>query len=305
MILEYRSLVKLKSTYIDALPKLINPYSGRIHTTYNQAVASTGRLSSTDPNLQNIPIRTELGKEIRRAFTAQNKGWKILAADYSQVELRIMAYISKDKNLIEAFRDGKDIHSATSSILYDIPIENVTPDMRRVAKTVNFGIMYGLGSFGLSQRLGIGRNESKEIIDNYFKKYPGIKSYIDDTINSSHKKGYAETLSGRRRYFPDLNSANQNIRKAAERGAINMPVQGTAADMMKIAMNTIHREMQSRGMRSLMMLQVHDELVFEACPDELDELRDLIIRKMESALSLGDVPVTVDAGVGDNWFEAH
>ena len=305
MVLEYRSLVKLQSTYIDALPKLVNPYTGRIHTTFNQTVASTGRLSSTDPNLQNIPIRTVLGKEVRKAFIPQKKDGIIFAADYSQVELRIMASICKDEHLINAFKNKQDIHAATASILYDKTLEDVNSDMRRVAKTVNFGIMYGLGAFGLSQRLGIGRAEAKEIIDNYFEKYPGIRSYIDMTIESARHKGYAETLCGRRRYFPDIQSNNRNLRTAAERAAINMPIQGTASDMMKIAMIAINKELHHRNMRSLMMIQVHDELVFETCPEELELLKSITVDKMQSALSLGDVPVTVDTGKGDNWFEAH
>ncbi|MFP4543303.1 MAG: DNA polymerase I [Candidatus Kapaibacterium sp.] len=303
-ILEYRQLVKLKSTYVDALPKLINPVTGRIHTTYNQTVASTGRLSSTDPNLQNIPIRSDAGKEIRRAFIP-SEGRVMFSADYSQIELRIMAYICGDSHLINSFIEGHDIHSATASVLYDKPLEDVTQDMRRIAKTVNFGIMYGLGSFGLSQRLGLGRKESQEIIDNYFAKYPGIRKYIDLTIEECRKKGYAETIMGRRRYFPDINHKNRNLRNAAERGAINMPIQGTASDMMKIAMINIHREMKNRKFRSDMILQVHDELVFDVLPEELDDLKKLVISNMESALPLGKVPVIADTGTGKNWFEAH
>ncbi|MDQ1265800.1 MAG: polymerase, partial [Bacteroidota bacterium] len=305
MVLEYRQLVKLKSTYVDALPKLINPRTGRIHTTYNQTVASTGRLSSTDPNLQNIPIRTEQGKEIRRAFVAQGDDKILLSADYSQIELRIMAYISGDAQLIRAFKDGLDIHAATSAILYDIPLSQVDSDMRRVAKTVNFGIMYGLGSFGLSQRLGLGRKESQTIIDNYFIKYPGIKKYINETINFARANGYAETICGRRRFFPDLNNRNKNIQQGAERAAINMPIQGAASDMMKIAMIAIDKEMRRRNFKSLMMLQVHDELVFEAKKNELEELRQLVKEKMESALILGDVPVIAETGTGQNWLDAH
>jgi DNA polymerase-1 len=304
-ILDYRSLVKLKSTYIDALPKLINPKSGRIHTTYNQTVASTGRLSSTDPNLQNIPIRTELGKEVRRAFIPQDNDNIILSADYSQIELRIMAYICGDEKMIKGFEEGVDIHAATASVLFDKKLDEVDQDDRRIAKTVNFGIMYGLGSYGLSQRIGIGRKEAKEIIDNYFEKYPGIKKYMDMTIESCREKGYAETLCGRRRYFKDINSGNHNLRTAAERGAINMPIQGTASDMMKIAMIKIDEDMRKAGLKSRMMLQVHDELVFEVHPNELDDLKDIVVQDMQDALHLGDVPVEVDTGTGSNWFEAH
>ncbi len=305
MILEYRSLAKLLSTYIEALPKLVNPNTGRIHTTYNQTVAATGRLSSTDPNLQNIPIRSDNGKEIRKAFIPKDKNHVLLAADYSQVELRIMAYICEDKKMVDGFKHGLDVHTATAAILNNISHEEVTKDMRRIAKTVNFGIMYGLGSFGLSQRIGISRKESKEIIEDYFEKYPGIKKYMDITVEETQKLGYAQTLCGRRRYFPEINDKNRMRRTAAERGAINMPIQGTASDMMKIAMIKIHNDIQKHGLQSKMILQVHDELIFEAHKDELEQLKDLVITNMVSALSLGDVPVVVDSGIGNNWFEAH
>ncbi len=304
-ILDYRQLTKLKSTYVEVLPKLINPKTGRIHTTFNQTGTSTGRLSSTDPNLQNIPIRTDLGKEIRRAFIAQNNDRLILSADYSQIELRIMAHISGDKNLINAFKGGQDIHAATAAILFDIPITEVNSDMRRVAKTVNFGIMYGLGSFGLSQRLQMDRREAQAVISNYFVKYPGIKSYIDNTIKTTREKGYAETISGRRRYFANIDSKNHNLRTADERAAINMPIQGTASDMIKIAMIKIHSEMKKRRMKSMMTIQVHDEIVFEAYKNELDELKELVKSSMESALPLGEVPVVAEIGTGENWFLAH
>lgn len=305
LVLNYRQYVKLKSTYVDALPKMINPRTGRIHTTFNQTVAATGRLSSTDPNLQNIPIKTDLGKEIRKAFVAQHEDYSILSADYSQIELRIMAHICGDKHMAESFAKGLDIHSATASILNGVPLEEVTQDMRRIAKTVNFGIMYGLGSFGLSQRLGIPRGESKSIIDNYFEKYPGIRRYMEITIDRCREKGYAETLRGRRRFFADINSKNNHLRTAAERGSINMPIQGTASDMMKIAMIRIDKEMRKRDMKSMMVLQVHDELIFETHKSELDELAELVKSNMEQALPLGDVPVVVETGVGKNWFEAH
>ena len=304
-VLDYRQLVKLKSTYVESLPKMINPATGRIHTTYNQTIAGTGRLSSTDPNLQNIPIRSELGKEIRKAFVHQYDNTKLLSLDYSQIELRIMAHICNDENLIKAFEEGKDIHSATAAILFDTPIENIDADKRRVAKTVNFGIMYGLGTFGLAQRLTITRKESSEIIKNYFEKYPGIKNYIDSTIKSTEKNGYAETISGRRKYFPMINASNRNLKAGAERAAINMPIQGTAADMLKIAMINIHREMQKRKFQSKMILQVHDELVFEAVINEIEEIKDLVTKLMVDALPLGRVPIEVSAGIGNNWFEAH
>lgn len=302
-ILDYRQLVKLKNTYVDTLPKLVNPRTGRIHTTYNQTVASTGRLSSTDPNLQNIPIRTEFGKEVRKAFVPQYKDRLIFAADYSQIELRIMAFYSEDRQLIESFKNGLDIHASTAAILFNKPINEVTSDMRRIAKTVNFGIMYGLGSYGLSQRIGLSRKESQTIIDNYFKSYPGIKKYMDMTIKSAQEKGYAETLCGRRRYFEQINSENRMLRTAAERAAINMPIQGTASDMMKIAMINIHNEMKKRKLKSMMIMQVHDELVFEVIKEEADELKQLVVELMESALNLGDVPVVVDSGFGKNWLE--
>jgi DNA polymerase I len=305
MILQYRQLAKLQSTYVAALPRLVNPKTGRIHTTYNQTVASTGRLSSIDPNLQNIPIRTALGRRVRKAFVPKGEGNIIFAADYSQVELRIMAFYSGDPTLTDAFKTGKDIHSATAATLFGIPIEDVDPDQRRIAKTVNFGIMYGLGAFGLAQRLGLSRKEAKNIIDNYFEKYPGIRNYIDDTIEETRKKGYSETLRGRRRYFELINSSNHNLRTGAERAAINMPIQGTASDIMKIAMINVDKAMQKRGFKSLMMLQVHDELVFEVVPEELDELREMVVSEMENALPIGEVPIVVDSGTGENWFEAH
>lgn len=304
-IVEYRQYTKLKSTYVDALPKLVNHSTGRIHSTFNQAVASTGRLASTDPNLQNIPIRTELGREIRRAFIPQVPENSIFSADYSQIELRIMAHISGDETLTHAFRHDLDIHAATAANLFGVTLENVDAEMRRRAKTVNFGIMYGLGAFGLAQRLGISRTESKEIIENYTATYPRIREYMDRTIEQAKEQGYVTTLLGRRRYFPDINDRNRAVRTAAERAAINMPIQGTAADMLKMAMINIHREMQRRDMRSKMMLQVHDELVFESVPGERETLPELVRSLMESALPLGDVPVVVSVGFGANWAEAH
>lgn len=304
-LLQYRQLTKLKNTYIDALPKMINPATGRLHTSYNQTGTNTGRLSSSDPNLQNIPIRSEMGKEVRKAFITGYEDYDVVSADYSQIELRIMAYFSQDPNLIKAFKDGADIHAATAAILNDIPIEEVNSDQRRIAKTVNFGIMYGLGAFGLAQRLGMGRKEAADIIANYFAKYPGIKQYMHSTIADTEQKGYAETLCGRRRYFPEINSSNNNIRTAQQRAAINMPIQGTASDMIKIAMLRVHRALSANNMRAKLLLQVHDELVLECPKSETDTLIHLVKSEMESALALGDVPVLVEVGIGSNWLEAH
>jgi DNA polymerase-1 len=303
-VLDYRQLSKLQSTYVTALPRMVFEKTNKIHTTYNQTVASTGRLSSTDPNLQNIPIRSELGKKVRKAFIP-SEGNVLLSADYSQIELRIMAHICGDENMRKGFINEDDVHAATAAILNGIPQEEVTQDMRRIAKTVNFGIMYGLGAYGLADRLGISRGEAKEIIDNYKEKYHGIMKYIDDTIESARKNGYAETLCGRRRYFPNINSNNRVLKTADERAAINMPIQGTASDMLKIAMINIDKEMDKRSMYSKMILQVHDELVFDVVPSELEELTNLVIDKMKTALPLGDVPILVGTGVGPNWFEAH
>jgi DNA polymerase-1 len=305
LLVEYRQLAKLQSTYITALPKLVNKRTGRIHTTYNQTVASTGRLSSVEPNLQNIPIRTALGRRIRKAFVPQHNDSVLLAADYSQIELRIMAYVSKDETLVDAFRTGKDIHSATAATLFDLDIENVDKDQRRIAKTVNFGIMYGQGAFGLAQQLGISRKESKEIITNYFEKYPRIKEYFDTTIEFAKEHGYVETLDKRRRYFPALTHTNHAVRTGAERAAINMPIQGTAADMLKKAMIAIHRRMKEEQLQSMMMLQVHDELVFESPKSEIEYLQKLVKTTMESVMTLGDVPVVAETGIGQNWDEAH
>ncbi len=305
LIIDYRQLAKLKSTYIDALPKLVNPQTHKIHTTYNQTIAATGRLSSTDPNLQNIPVRSELGREIRKAFVASHSDGLLISADYSQIELRVMAYFSQDPNLIQAFKEGKDIHAATASKLFSIDIDKVDSEMRRAAKTVNFGIMYGLGPYGLSQRLRIPKKDAETIISNYFKQFPNIKKYIDDTIESTRKKGYAETLLGRKRYFPDISSKNSNIRSAAERAAINHPIQGTAADMIKIAMINIYNEINRLNFKSKMILQIHDELLFDAFVNEIEELEQIINKLMSTALPLDDIPVSVEIGVGKNWFDAH
>ncbi|MDH7516469.1 MAG: DNA polymerase I [Bacteroidota bacterium] len=303
-ILLYRLLTKLKSTYVDALPRMVNPRTGRVHTSYNQAVAATGRLSSADPNLQNIPIRTEAGREIRRAFVAEGEDAFLLSADYSQIELRIAAEMSGDKGLIEAFARGEDIHASTAMKLFNVRREEVTPEMRRVAKTTNFGILYGISPYGLAQRLGIPNPDAKDLIDVYFRKYPDIDRYIRRTIASARENGYVETLMGRRRYLPDIRSANRNVRMLAERMAINAPIQGSAADMIKVAMISIHKELRARRMRARMILQVHDELVFETPAEELEELRALVVDRMKNAIPLR-IPVEVDTGVGKNWLEAH
>lgn len=303
-ILEHRQLQKLQSTYVESLPKMVNAKTGRIHTTYNQTIAGTGRLSSTEPNLQNIPIRTALGREIRKAFVPK-PGNILLSADYSQIELRVIAHVCNDQTLTHAFINGHDIHAATAAALFGISLEDVDSDKRRIAKTVNFGIMYGQGSFGLAKQLGISRTEAKEIIDHYFLRYPNIKLYIDQTIEKAKKQGYVETLLGRRRYFPSLESNNQAIRQGAERAAINMPIQGTAADMMKLAMINVHGRMKKEQLKSLMILQIHDELVFDAIKDEVDYLRTLVKEEMESAMPLGEVPILVETGIGNNWEEAH
>lgn len=304
-ILEYRQFTKLKSTYVDALPKLINPVTKRIHTTFNQTIAATGRLSSTDPNLQNIPIRSEKGKEIRKAFIPSVPTNLILSADYSQIEIRIMAYYTQDKSLIDAFKNNQDIHSSTAAKLFECEISEVDSEKRRVAKAVNFGIMYGLGAFGLSQGLKITRNRAQQIINNYFEKYPGIKKYIDDTIKSTHEQGFAETLMKRRRYFPEINNRNQNIRTAAERAAINMPIQGTASDMIKLAMIKIYNSFQEQNINSKMILQVHDEIVVDLIPAEEELVRKIVEQDMVNALRLGEVPILVEIGTGKNWLEAH
>ena len=303
-ILDYRELVKLKNTYVDVLPDLVNPATGRIHTSYNQVVAVTGRLSSDNPNLQNIPIRTERGREIRKAFIPRSSEYTLLSADYSQIELRIIAELSGDPGMLEAFRSGEDIHAATASKVYNVPIKEVTGDMRRNAKMVNFGIIYGISAFGLADRLNISRTEAKGIIDNYFMQYPAIKEYMDMSIENARKKGYVETILGRRRYLRDINSANATVRGFAERNAINAPIQGSAADMIKIAMIRIHDEIKKRNLKSKMLLQVHDELVFDAHKSELEELKVMVENHMKHALTL-KVPVEVGVGSGENWLEAH
>jgi DNA polymerase-1 len=305
-ILAYRELTKLKSTYVDSLPGLINPRTGRLHTSYNQAVAVTGRLSSNNPNLQNIPIRTDRGREIRKAFIPRDENHCIISADYSQIELRIVAAISGDEAMIQAFKDNKDIHTATAAKVYGVEEKDVTKDMRRAAKAVNFGIIYGQSAFGLSENIGVSRTEAKTIIDNYFIQYPAIKKYMDTSINFAKEHGYVQTVMGRKRWLKDIYSANFTVRGYAERNAINMPIQGTAADMIKLAMITIHRELKKHNMRSKMILQVHDELVFDVPVGEVDSVRPLIKTAMENAMKLPhDVPANVETGSGGNWLEAH
>ena len=305
-ILTFRELTKLKSTYVDALPQLINKKTGRVHTTYGQAVAVTGRLQSNNPNLQNIPVRTERGKEIRKAFVPRDNKYVLLSADYSQIELRIVAAISGDKNMCKAFKDGTDIHTATAARVYNVPEKDVTKEMRYKAKSVNFGIIYGQGAFGLADNLGISRSEAKQIIDNYKKEFPGIQKYMDETINFARENGYVETLMGRKRWLRDINSANFTVRGFAERNAINSPIQGSAADMIKLAMQKVHAAMKKEKMQSKMLLQVHDELVFDALKTEVKELKPLIIECMQSAMSLPHkVPVIAECGEGKSWLEAH
>jgi len=303
-ILDFRELSKLKSTYVDALPALISKRTGRVHTTYNQAVAATGRLSSTNPNLQNIPIRTERGREIRKAFIAGGDEFVILSADYSQIELRIMASFSRDEGMIDAFAKGMDIHAATASRVFGVAPDAVTPEMRRKAKMVNFGIIYGISAFGLAQRLGIARTEAKAIIDSYFEQFPRVKSYMDDTVQLAREQEYVETILGRRRYLRDINSRNQTNRGFAERNAINAPIQGSAADMIKVAMIDIHRFMKAENLKSKMILQVHDELVFDAHLSEIDLLKEKIDYYMVNAIPL-NVKVETGIGIGKNWLEAH
>jgi len=300
-VLEFRQLSKLKSTYVDALPELVNPETGRVHTSYNQAVAATGRLSSSDPNLQNIPVRTETGREIRKAFIPTDDTHSLLVADYSQVELRILAHFSNDPGLIEAFKSGEDIHSRTAAEVYGIAVEDITPEMRRAAKTANFAVVYGVSAFGLSRQTELNLTESKDFIDTYFERYPGIRTYMDETIAMARDKGYVTTLSGRRRYLPEINSKNFQRRQFAERMAINTPIQGTAADMIKLAMIKIDQALVS--MKSKMVLQVHDELVFDAPKGEIKKLTDLVRGHMTRALKL-KAPLAVDIGIGANWLEA-
>ncbi len=303
-ILDYRELVKLKNTYVDTLPKMENIRTRRVHTSFNQAIAATGRLSSNNPNLQNIPIRTEKGRAIRKAFVARDENHILLSADYSQIELRIVAEISKDPNMLEAFLQKQDIHAATAAKVYGIPLEEVTSDMRRNAKMVNFGIIYGISAFGLAQRLNIPRKEASFIIEQYFIQYPTIKKLMDDNINLAREQGYVETLMGRKRYIKDINSANAVVRGYAERNAINAPIQGTAADMIKIAMINIHKDFKEQNFKSRMTLQVHDELVFDVLTEELELIKPIIAHRMKSAIKM-TVPIEVEMGTGVNWLDAH
>ncbi len=304
-ILKYRGLAKLKSTYVDALPKLINPKTGRIHSSFNQALTATGRLSSNNPNLQNIPIRTPEGRKVREAFVPRDEDFVLLAADYSQIELRLIAEISGDKAMLEAFKNGHDIHQATAAKVYEISLEEVSPEQRRNAKTVNFSIIYGAGATNLSRQLGIKRKEATELIQNYFKQYQGLKNYMDQQVEIARDKGYVETLLGRRRYLRDINSKNSLIRSHAERNAINTPIQGTAADMIKMAMIKIHQIFKEKNFKSKMILQVHDELVFDAHKDELEIIKPIIEENMKNAIPNLSVPILVGMDIGNNWLEAH
>ena len=304
-ILKHRGLSKLKSTYVDALPRMLNPRTGRVHSSFNQALAATGRLSSNNPNLQNIPIRTEEGARIREAFIPRDEDYVLLAADYSQIELRIIAEISGDEAMLEAFQSGKDIHRATAARVFEVPYDEVTKEQRYRAKTVNFSIVYGAGATNLSQQLDIKRSEAKELIEQYFKQYHGLKTYMDDAVKKARENGYVTTLMGRRRYLRDINSRNGVIRSHAERNAINTPVQGTAADLIKMAMINIDQIFKEKQFKSKMVLQVHDELVFDAHKDELEIIKPIIEEEMKNAMPSLKVPLLVEMGVGNNWREAH
>lgn len=304
LILDYRGLRKLLSTYIEPFAGYVSPVDGRVHTTFNQTLTSTGRLSSSNPNLQNIPVRSDQGREIRRAFVAGSPDRVMMSADYSQIELRIMAHLSGDGHLLSAFGAGQDVHSATAAKIFGCRLEDVTPDQRRVAKTVNFGIMYGMSSFGLSQRLHCSRQEAKKIIDDYFGSFPSIRSFIETTLANARERGYVETMFGRRRYVPDLNSKNATVRMLAERNAVNAPIQGTAADIIKLAMNHVDRRLTAEGLEARMVLQIHDELLLEVPVSEIEAVRSLLVYEMENVISLS-VPLTVECNYGKNWLEAH
>ena len=304
LILEYRTLSKLKSTYVDALPALVSPKSGRVHTSFNQAVTATGRLSSNNPNLQNIPIKTELGKEIRRCFVPADNEHILLAADYSQIELRIIASLSGDEHLCNAFKNGEDIHLATAAKIYGLDSSRITKQMRANVKSVNFGIIYGISAFGLSNQLSISRKEAQSLIDQYFENYPQVAAYIEQCKQKARQKGYAESMCGRKRYLKDINSGNINLRAFAERNAVNMPIQASSADMIKIAMSEIYRRLKKENLKSKMILQVHDELVFDVCKSELEKVNAIVVNEMTNALKL-EVPIVVDAKSGANWLEAH
>ncbi len=304
LILDYRQVKKLKSTYVDAFPALVLAGTGRVHSSFSQTTAATGRLSSRDPNFQNIPIRTELGREIRRAFRAQESGWGIFSADYSQIELRVMAHMAGEATLLEAFRAGMDIHAQTAAMVFQTPAEEITPEQRRTAKVVNFGILYGAGPFRMSQELDITIQEGRELIDRYFNTYPGIRKFIDDLLEQARSDGYVKTILGRRRKLPYIKSGNQRLRSADERIAVNMPIQGTAAELIKLAMIQIQKRLSAENFGSKMILQIHDELLFETPEDEVQRLRDMVVPEMESAMTL-DVPLKVDWGFGPSWYEAH
>ena len=300
-ILEYREVSKIKSTYVDSLPTMINPETKRVHTSYRQTGTTTGRISSNDPNVQNIPVRTDLGKRVREAFITEDSSvWKLLAADYSQIELRILAHLSMDVGLVEAFLRDEDIHTATAAQVYGVPLDAVVPDMRRIAKIMNFGVIYGLSAFGIARQTGLTREEGANFIDSYFSRYPGIRDYLQRTKKLVSDNGYLETMSGRRRYLPEANSPNFQIRQAAERMAVNMPIQGTAADILKIAMVNIDQRMQREKLSSKMVLQVHDELIFDVPDIEIETMTDIVLELMPSAMNLV-VPLKVDLKRGPTW----
>jgi DNA polymerase-1 len=305
-ILTFREYTKLKNTYVDTLPELINPKTSRVHTTYGQTIAVTGRLSSINPNLQNIPIRTEQGREIRKAFIPRDEKHILISADYSQIELRVVAAMSGDEAMCEAFRKHKDIHTATAAKVYGIDESEVTKEQRYKAKSVNFGIIYGQGAFGLAENLSISRTEAKEIIDNYKKEFSGIQKYMDETINFAREHGFVQTLMGRKRWLRDINSQNFTVRAFAERNAINSPIQGSAADMIKLAMISIQKKLNASNLKSKMVLQVHDELVFDVLKEEVDDMKELILSCMQSAMVLpNNVPIVAEVGIGENWLVAH
>ena len=303
-VLEYRGLKKLISTYLDPLPALMDPRDGKVHTTFNQALTATGRLSSSKPNLQNIPVRTAQGREIRKAFVPSDPEGFIISADYSQIELRLMAVLSGDPALVEGFNHGADIHADTASRIFHTPLAEVTPEQRRQAKVANFGIIYGISAFGLAQRMGISRSESKNFIEQYFTHYPKVKEYMESAVASAREKGYVETIFGRKRYLPDISSRNQVVRSLAERNAINAPIQGSAADIIKMAMINVYKRLEEGGFKSKMVLQVHDELVFDAVPGEVESLMKMVREEMEGVCRLS-VPLTVECDYGKNWLEAH
>lgn len=303
-ILEWRQMVKLQNTYVEALPNQVDAKTKRVHTDYMQTVAATGRLSSNNPNLQNIPIRTERGRQIRKAFIARDENYTLLAADYSQIELRIIAALSGEENMIKAFQNHEDIHRSTAAKVFNVALEEVTKEQRSNAKTVNFGIIYGVSAFGLSNQTDLTRSESAALIDAYYKTYPRLKAYIQEQIEFAREHGYVETVSGRRRYLKDINSANAVVRGAAERNAVNAPIQGSAADIIKIAMINIHKRLKTENWKSKMLLQVHDELVFDVHNSELEKIKPMIQHEMENAFKL-EVPLVVDMGEGKNWLEAH